>query len=194
VAVDIQQLKRHFSSLSDEGFAEIRRDDLVSGAQRCYDEEVARRQSARPVHAPSDQPTFDPPEPESDWLSSAACVCTFEDNRSQDGGAGAEDARLALDAAGIPSSVTLTPGANDRPGEWRVLVPAAQELHAMSVLDCEVFNPRAAAEWRTHLELLSDRELKALDIDTICAGFLDRAARLRAAYLEEQARRATGQA
>ncbi len=73
--------------------------------------------------------------------------------------------------------------------ELRVMVPGGRTLEATSVLDKAIFNPEAEADWRTHLEELSEEDFAAIDPDVICAGFLDRAARLKQAYEDEHARR-----
>ena len=70
-----------------------------------------------------------------------------------------------------------------------MLVPAALNLKAISVLDKEVFNPDMEADWRAHFGALSDEELLALKPEIICAGLLDRVARLTRAYSEEMTRR-----
>ena len=72
--------------------------------------------------------------------------------------------------------------------EYSVMVPGALILEATSVLDREIFNPKAEAEWRIHFEMLSDEDLRALT-ETICAGLLDRVKRLKRAYDQEIARR-----
>jgi hypothetical protein len=45
------------------------------------------------------------------------------------------------------------------------------------------------AEFRTQLSVLSDQDLLKLDPDILCAGLLDRAARIKKAYKEEMAER-----
>ena len=70
-----------------------------------------------------------------------------------------------------------------------VMVPGALILKATSVLDVQMLNEEMEETWRSHFEGLSDAELGALQPDDICAGLLDRAARLRAAYEAAVARR-----
>ncbi len=41
--VDLEYLRRHYASLSDEALLELDRSELVETAQKCYDEELARR-------------------------------------------------------------------------------------------------------------------------------------------------------
>ena len=77
------------------------------------------------------------------------------------------DARDALEAAGIPCYLDLT----EHPEEtvisppsrlWRILVPGNLNLRATSVLDRDIFNQEFEATWRTHLETLSDAELRQM--------------------------------
>jgi len=70
-----------------------------------------------------------------------------------------------------------------------VIVPAALNLEAASILDKEVFNPQLETDWRTHFASMTDQELGALNLDVICAGVVDRMARLKRAYNDEISRR-----
>ncbi len=69
------------------------------------------------------------------------------------------------------------------------MVPAPLTLKATSILDKEIFNPQLEADWRVHLESLTDTELADLNPDVICAGLLDRIGRLKRAYNDEVSRR-----
>ena len=69
------------------------------------------------------------------------------------------------------------------------MAPAPLTLKATSILDKEIFNPQIEADWRIHLESLTDTELAALNPDVICAGLLDRIARLKRRYNDEVSRR-----
>ena len=75
---------------------------------------------------------------------------------------------------------------------YAVMVPGVLNLAAISVLDKEIFNPKVEADWKVHLETLSDEDLRALNSETICAGLLDRMNRLKQAYDQEIARRKPG--
>ena len=201
--IDLEYLREHYASLSDEALAAIDRSELVEAAQRCYDEEVARREPApEPDSGSVDEPPDDraaanagDDEPLA-WLADAACACTFvaPAGHVHASNAAPDAARAcdALQAAGIPCHLAverLNP-ADSRPvTEYRVLVPGALTLHAVSVLDKEIFNAAQEADWRAHLVELSDEELRALDPDVFCAGLLDRAERLRRAYEDEIGRR-----
>ncbi|HWR52904.1 MAG TPA: hypothetical protein VN428_17470 [Bryobacteraceae bacterium] len=199
-------LRRHYASLPDEALLEIDRTQLTEIAQACYDGELARRDlRPEPDHrrqvwphedegshlSPAD-PVF---SPESDWLEDAVCVCAFEaQHHGIEQSSEAELAREALEQAQIPCEVALeeleTPNSRAMPRyEYRVMVPAALSLKATSVLDIQIFNPKLEAEWRTHFEHLTGSELHAFDAQSLCAGLLDRAARLKRAYVDEVARR-----
>ncbi len=69
------------------------------------------------------------------------------------------------------------------------MVPAPLTLKATSLLDKEIFNPQIEADWRIHLESLTDTELAALNPNVICAGLFDRIARLKKSYNDEVSRR-----
>jgi hypothetical protein len=132
--------------------------------------------------------------PPPDWIDNAACACAFPAVAGTDYGTYAEAARVALKSAGIPCHITLTrteqpPVDATTRSEYWVMVPSAFNLHATSVLDRDIFNARQEEEWRTHLEALSDEELRAQKPEILCAGLLDRVARLKRAYQEEVARR-----
>jgi hypothetical protein len=69
------------------------------------------------------------------------------------------------------------------------MVPAPLNLKATSILDKEIFNPQLEADWRRHFQSLTDRELGELNPSVICAGLVDRIARLKRAYNDEVTRR-----
>lgn len=197
--VDLDALRRHYQSLSDDELLAIDREELVEAAQRCYDDELADRGLTSPEELSAEEygeADFETGE-DADWLQDAACACSFV---SQPGGSAATDAgnaRAALQEAGIPcqvSAIEVAAATGDQPAqhEYRVMVPGALNLIATSILDKEVFNPQLEADWRTHFQELSDQELRALHPDVICAGLVDRIARLKRAYSDELARRAKG--
>jgi hypothetical protein len=62
-------------------------------------------------------------------------------------------------------------------------------MRAYNAIERQVFIPQAEAVWRSHLLGLSDEELRALKPDDFCGAYLDRAERLKRAYLDEIARR-----
>src|SRR5437764_428671 len=50
--VSIDEIRRQYAALSDEGLLEIEREDLMEQARQCYDEELERRHIRRPRSAP----------------------------------------------------------------------------------------------------------------------------------------------
>jgi hypothetical protein len=194
--LDLEYLRRHYADLSDEGLQAIDRHGLVPAAQALYDEELARRAPwGKPVSPPPPVEEEEPAEElddaegvEPEWLEQAACAVAFTTS------APAVNARDVLENAGIPCHLTrekvLPEDAPSQPdAEYRVMVPGPQNLEAVSILDQEIFNEQLEAGWRAQMEILSDEELLALNPETICAGILDRAERLRRAYGEEKERR-----
>jgi hypothetical protein len=198
-----EQLRKHYASLSDDELLAMNRDDLTDVAVEVYDLEMKRR-ALTPVE--EEEPIE---EDHSLRLSSAESngeteeydsggdkfvAGSFIDSRGNSSAADAEDARRALQAANIPCELEV----QDIPAHttytesqvaYHIVVPAEFTLQATSVLDKEVFNPKIAEEWETHLSGLTDNQLHALNVDSICAGLLDRAERLRKAYTDEIRRR-----
>jgi len=204
--IDAEDLRRYYASLSDEALAALDRRELTEVAQKYYDEEFARRELA---HDETGDDFLDDADEdggdddavtlafeagvEPDWLEDAACACTFADYPGSSSAAEAVNTRDVLLAAGIPCHIAFhkldPPKAEPRPeSEYRVMVPGALNLRASSVLD-QMGNPELEEMWRTHFEALSDTELRALSTESLCAGLLDRAKRLKRAYEGEVARR-----
>lgn len=203
--ISSDSLRRYYSSLPDEALLDLDRSGLTEMARACYDNELARRNlrpephDNLPVWTGNDTPAacyradsvF---TPEGGWLEDAVCVCAFETGQGIGHSSEAERAREVLEAAGIPCHMSVeqleTPHARSmRQHECRVMVPAALSLQATSVLDIGIFNPKLEVEWKTHFEQLSDDELCTFDAESLCAGLLDRAARLKRAYVGEVSRR-----
>jgi hypothetical protein len=203
VPIDPEDLRKHYASLSDDEILQLGRDDLTPMAQKIFDAEVRRRgldiEEAADNDADTDTqslPFFRSAEEAEDdegFSDKTFAVTTFSGTGS--GPAEAADARDALLAAGIPCEVVeheIDPSEEPLPSpykEYRVMVPDALSLQAASVLDTAIFNGRLEADWKTQLESLSDEELSALNVDSLCAGLLDRVDRLRKLYKNEIARR-----
>jgi hypothetical protein len=183
-------LRRHYASLSDEALREIDRSELVEAARACYDHELAQRD---PLKVVRDDPRHAPEE--ETGPAEAACVCAFAVLPGKNSAADAENARIILENAGIPCFLELReiePDPMPPPqSEYRVIVPSGQNLRAVSVLDQEIFNEQAEADWRTHFENLPDEELFEKK-EILLGGILDRVARISRAYDEEVARRTNG--
>lgn len=192
--LDIESLRDHYASLSDEALAELDTSGLVEEARQLYDQECERR--------PGVLQAFEDPESmleynragRAEWLEDALCVHTIVQYPGQ---ARADEAARCCDALRAADILCHLDASREEmeahPGhymvQFRILVPGEQSLHAMSVLDRDVYNAVQEEEWRAHFSALSGEALGALDPDIFCAGLLDRAARLRRAYEEEVARR-----
>jgi hypothetical protein len=211
--VNPDDLRHYYDSLSDEALLELDRATLTEVARQCYDDELAQRKlNSRDSESPvSSHAAVTPPGkedggveiddeyhydtgPKPDWLDDAACACSFSYIPGDVSADDAQKAHAALLAAGIPCYVAeqKIERARYEPElryEYAVMVPGARNLAAISVLDKELFNPKVEADWKIHLETLSDEDLRALNSETICAGLLDRMNRLKRVYGQEIARR-----
>ena len=198
--VDPERLRQHYRSLSDEELSALKRDELTEMAQECYDAEWERRgrvetQESELVDGGDDyEDSSVDGEAETDWFQDAACVASFVGQPDGSATSDADEARLALQRAGVPCQISTVEVARSSGGqpaqhEYRAMVPAPFTLKAASILDKEIFNPQIEADWRIHLESLTNAELAALSPDVICAGLFDRIARLKKSYNDEVSRR-----
>jgi len=183
-----EDLRRHYASLSDEALLAVERSDLTPIAQTCYDEELAKREIVPGRGNGADG------EDEPDWIEDSVCACSFDSSPGNNSAPDLEEARDILESAEIPCYVKVTPVDDSKEGPQthllcELLVPAWFHLPATSVLDKEFFNPRLEAEWRTHLQELSDEAFDALILEDLTAGWMDRVDRLSRAFTEEQERR-----
>lgn len=187
MAADQQFLREHYASLSDEALASIDRAELVASAQQCYDEEVRSRGNT------VEDAQLDDEKP--DWLPDANEVFSRVAVPGAPPAPDIEDARDALEAAGIPVYLDVTqevpePDPSPSPVQtWRVMVPGNLNLHATSVLERDIFNADFEEHWKTHLEMLSDDEVLEMTPETAFCGLFDRVERVTRAYEEELARR-----
>jgi hypothetical protein len=193
--IDPEEFSRHYASLSDDALLEIDPADLVDVARERYEQELRNRKLSQVYEDDAEESAWiepDSEEDDGDWKKSAVCAWFFA--QTQDVSAAAADAAeadSALQTAGIPSFIEQDPGdadAGERPG-YNVMIPASLRLLAESVLDKDIFNAVAESGWKTHFETLSDDDLRALNADDLCAGILDRAARLRKVFADELAHR-----
>ena len=133
--IDLDHIRRHYTSLSDEALLDINRAELVEAAQQCYDDELARRPwltkpkryertAAAPVPSPEPEEDLEPErdrrtslpvpegaEEEPEWLAGSATACAFSAISAMVRGTSVvpqlEEARHALIAAGIPSHLVV---------------------------------------------------------------------------------------
>lgn len=193
--IDTKALRKHYSSLSDEGLLAINRADLTDVAQNCYDAEINNRKltkQRRPIEvdAPEEETEteyIDADEDALDWLAESAEVFSWT-------AAGTPPAtemdhtREVIKAAGIPCLLQLVEEPEEKP-RWRIVVPGSLSLHAMSILDRDILNDQFEVEWRTHLETLSDSQVRLMTPQTVFCGLFDRVERAVRVYEEEVARR-----
>ena len=131
---DPEYLRQHYASLSDEALRAIDREELVETAQRCYDEELQRREQTS--HTVEEKPN---------WIDEASEVFARADMPGTAPAPDITNARDALEAAGIPCYLDLSEipeeEAAPKPTHlWRLMVPGNLNLHAASVLERDVFN------------------------------------------------------
>ena len=69
------------------------------------------------------------------------------------------------------------------------MVPGNLNLRAASVLERDIYNQEFEANWKAHLEELSDEEVLSLTPQTVFCGLFDRIERVTKVYDEEIARR-----
>jgi hypothetical protein len=203
--LDPEYLRQHYASLSDAGLLAIDRADLVETAQRIYDLEVSRRKLAPRQPDPVYETEEDEAEvgsetygdgEEPDWLEDAAELTSYcVPSSTAPPPDSAVDARDVLEAAGIPyyfdlcevpPEKSLLPYGTHR---WRLMVPGKLNLRAAGVLEREITNTEFEAGWKTHLEALSDEELRAITPKVVFCGLFDRIARVNRVYDEEIVRR-----
>jgi hypothetical protein len=204
--IDPEDIRRRYAVMSDEELLSLDPAELSQMARPLYEQELASRnlnEGGEPGAEDAEgEPAqvgralaYESDEPAPDWLDEAACVCTFAiDRNNPDVVPGADRAREALEASHIPCYLNLVedrPATRHEPARHALLlmVPGSLVLPASSILDRDVLNAEHEAEWRAHLEGLSDEEIRGLNPDIICAGLLDRAERLRKVYREERAAR-----
>ena len=129
------------------------------------------------------------------WLEDAAEVYSFADLPGTARAADAENAHDVLEAAGIPCYLDLAEISQEKSAapeparRWRIMVPGKLNLRATSVLEREIFNPEFEADWKTHLETLSDEDLRAMNPEIAFCGLFDRIERVNRVYDEEIERR-----
>jgi hypothetical protein len=191
--LDTEFLRRHYAEMSDEELLSIDRNDLVEAARKILDAELATRDSVEPEAfdvEEGDAPVVHPGvEVEEDWLEDAAeAYATNPRPGSNDPSQGSVDARNALEAAGIPCHLELFDDpdqGDDLRFRWRVLVPSKLIHRAHGVLERDLFNIEFEIQLRSHLEMLSDEELRSMEPEYAFCGLYDRLRRITRVYSEE---------
>jgi len=185
---DPEYLRRHYASLSDEALLEIDRAELVETAQKSYDDELQRRKL---LLQPGSLPDV---EDKPEWLNEANEVFSQLDYAGAVPAPKIGNARDALEAAGIPCYLDLSDQEEEPPSQrqmqvWRLMVPGNLNQRATSILERDIFNADFEAEWKTHLEMLSDEEVYAMDPKIAFCGLFDRVERVTRVFDEEIDRR-----
>ncbi len=167
--IDPEQVRRNFSSLSDDALLELHREDLTELAVAFYDEEISKRglipheESAGDPIAHGDlalEDHRDRGEPRRlfmnsvPWARQAVTVHTFHSAPE------AEQAREALDASGVPNAL-----AGDESGALRfnLMVPRASLEAAQRILEAEIFHPVFEDALERHFAVFGDDELLEMD-------------------------------
>jgi hypothetical protein len=200
--VDLDYLRQHYASLSDEALEAIDPRDLVEAARACYDEELRKRSDSGDDDAVEfELPDSDDGDEDEDsdedpaWIEDGSIVYSNTVFSATAPAPDAANARDVLEAAGIPCHLELVElpeedhSAPPPTHQWRVLVPGQLNMRATSVLERDIFNADFEAEWKAHLEVFSDRELRAMNPKTVFCGLFDRIERATRAYNEELSRR-----
>jgi hypothetical protein len=191
--IDPQYLRLHYASLSDETLLATDRGELVDVAQKVLDEEFARRKLRRSAEqAVGYEPALGERPA---WFEDAAEVFSRDSLPGQLPAAEVEEARVVLEAAGIPAYIDVQKIQDEESSGpvlthyIRVVVPGGLNLQAASVLDRDIFNAEFEGVWRTHLEALSDDDVRAMNPRAVFCGLYDRIERVARAYEEEMTRR-----
>ncbi|MEP7365167.1 MAG: hypothetical protein ABI972_18090 [Acidobacteriota bacterium] len=209
--IDPAEIQKRFAALDDDDLLDVDRDELSELARQLYDEECARRglDAAEALKEWEDEggetdggvtpgEFAEMPDDEGDdrpeWMDDGVCVCTFEVTPGAAGVTDVTKARAVLLAAEIPCSLAVneempaSEGHSQRK-EVSLFVPGPLHLHALAVLDRDLFNATHEEEWQRHFEAISNDDLLALRPDIFTAGLLDRVARMKRVYAAEVARR-----
>jgi hypothetical protein len=193
--VDIEYLRQHYATLSDEGLEEINPADLVEAARAVYEAEVRSRNMAPgEIEVEFGEEVEYEHEVAEDWLEDAIMVYSRQEGAGSEPPPDVVDARNALEAEGIPCKLEFIElpvgdGESDTIHEWQVLVPGQLNMHASSVLDRDLFNKDFEDNWRNLLHAFSDEELRQMNPQFVFCGLFDRVERVTRAWKEEVARR-----
>jgi hypothetical protein len=187
---NLESLRHHYASLSDEALLDINRAELVEAARPLYDQEINQRNGTwDPAHDPL-RLGVDPP----DWIAEGAQIFSVQAFRPDADQYQIEDRRAALEAAGIPCFVEFAETKYDaepagKYREWKLLVPGKYNIEAMSIIERDVENADFATDWINHLEMLSDEELLNASPQRAFCGLFDKIERVTRAYENELERR-----
>jgi hypothetical protein len=193
--VDLEKLRRQYGMLNDEALLEINPKELVDAARQVYEAEL-RARNLRPTHrldpltGEDELPDLEAQGEAPDWLEDAIAVMSIAQTPGSNPADQMADARIVLDQTRIPNYLTIRePAERGDNALYELMVPAAQHLNALSVLDQKIFNPRMEEDWKAHFSTMTDDELMELDAEVLVAGLRDRIDRLVRAYEDELLKR-----
>ena len=137
----LEDIRRHFSQLSDEALLATVRDELTDTAKVCFDAELSGRGLTTESPAHEREAAGSPAEAE-DQPQKLVVIATFDH---------AEEVPIAqalLRSAGIPSHRSDERGVAFKAiaGEIELLVPAEAEEQALLVLQSEISDEELAAQ------------------------------------------------
>jgi hypothetical protein len=193
--LDLEKLRRQYEMLNDEALLEINRNELVDAAREVYDAELQARglraeRHFEPLAGADELPDLEAQGEAPGWLEDAIAVMSIAQTPGSNPADQMADARIALDQTRIPNYLTIRePAEHGDNALFELMVPAAQHLNALSVLDQRIFNPRMEEDWKAHFATMSDDELMELDAEDLVAGLRDRIDRLVRAYEDELLKR-----
>ena len=146
--VTLDDFRKHFGLLSDAALLETNRDELVEAAQKCYDDEVARRGLHEPAPEPDKAEVLPSPEPEGGKLVHIETFLIPEE---------ASLARGLLTSAEIPFMMEneLAPLGGF---QIQLLVPEDYADDAREILNHEMTEEELAAQAEAAGEFAADAE------------------------------------
>ncbi len=182
--IDLGELQRHYSSLTDRALLALRREDLTDSAQQVYDAEIASRGlRSRVIRKDAEPEHHDLIEEDLDdlgethhlsiedvpWASDAVPVHVFQYAPE------AEDARNILEEAGIPCALA---GEDTQAFRFNLMVPKASLADAERMLNEKLFHPVFEDTLDRHFARFTDEDLLAVDPELLPAS-------AKASFLEE---------
>ena len=149
--IDLEELKRHYAMLSDEGLLEIEPADLTDAALACYEDELASRNLLEEAQSHTAVEHVDPTAQSATPIEDqSGIVGTFQYPSEL------AEGRDVLQQAGIPYTI------HSENYQYQLVVPPAFREKAMQLLRQEVFDPEAEVDYENHFALLDDEELLAM--------------------------------
>jgi len=171
--IDLDNLRRHYASLSDPALLALDPEDLTEVARECYNTELFHRGLTRPEEPADDEPSNAEPVPQEltewgeshrqfmsqvPWAKSAVRLHAFQFAPE------AEEARDALEEAGIPCALASEAS---RVSQFELMVPAASFDAGQRVLNDQIFHPAFEDALEGHFAEFSDEELLSIDRESL---------------------------